>query len=247
VTAHYGSQARIGLILPADNVVIEPELNAVAPPGVSFHALRLTATTHDEMRRQATELAGALHEMGADIAAYGCAETSFDAGPTANRSLSEVIAERSGVPVVTATTAMLEAVAANGLRAVSVLTPYTDASGALFERTLADQGVTVLQALHRDFRTEGEDPREWFLTNRQSAERVRDLALRVARPDADGLVVAATNFPALPVVEELEQRLGVPVVTSNQAILWWCLHRLGIPTADLPLGRLMRLSAGVPS
>jgi maleate isomerase len=247
MNAQYGAQARIGLILPADNVVIEPELNAVAPPGVSFHALRLTAITHDEMRRQATELAGALHEMGADIAAYGCAETSFDAGPTANRSLSAVIAERSGVPVVTATTAMLDAIAACGLRAVSVLTPYTDSSGEMFERTLADQGVTVLRSVHRDFRTEGDDPREWFLTNRQNADRVRELALHAARPDADGLVIAATNFPALPVVDDLERRLGVPVITSNQAILWWCLTRLGLPTAHLALGRLMGLSEPVPS
>ena len=38
--------------------------------------------------------------------------------------------------------------------------------------------------------------------------------------------------------EELERRLGKPVVSSNQATLWACLKRLGIAHQDKRLGRL---------
>jgi maleate cis-trans isomerase len=43
-------------------------------------------------------------------------------------------------------------------------------------------------------------------------------------------------------IEELERRLGKPVVSSNQATLWACLKRLGIAHQDKRLGRLFSQS-----
>ncbi|WP_158603966.1 maleate cis-trans isomerase family protein [Cryobacterium tepidiphilum] len=241
--AEFGWRGRVGLILPADNVVMEPELGSLAVPGVSFHGLRMTSTVHEQMRQQAIDLGGVLDEMGVDVAVYACAETSFNAGAEMRENLSSLIADNCRVPVVTATNAMLEAIAAVGMRRASVVTPYAPGSGALFESTLREHGVDVLSATHRDFRLEGGDPREWFHTNRQDSRTVREMARAVVHPDADGLIVSATNFPALGAVQELEAELGIPVVTSNQSILWWCLTRLGLDTAELPLHDLGRLFA----
>lgn len=245
MTAAFGSRARIGLILPADNVVMEPELNALALDGVSFHGLRMTSTVHEEMRQQAVDMAATLDEMGVDIAVYACAETSFNGGGDSRETLSAVIASRCSVPVVTATNAMLEALEAVGTRRVSVITPYGARSGRLFEETIAAHGIVVAGAVHRDFSLESDDSREWFATNRQGLATVRDMVLDRRGDDADGVVVAATNIAALGVIDELEQHLGLPVITSNQSILWWCLTRLGVDTTDIPLGRLMRTPAAV--
>lgn len=235
-----GWRARVGLILPADNVVTEPELGGLALHGVSFHGLRLTSTVPEVMRRQAVELAVAIGEMGLDVAVYTCAETSFNGGAESRATLAALIGDRCGVPVVTATNAMIEACAALGLRTPSVVTPYTAESGATFERTLTEHGMRPRRTLHRDFSREGDDPREWFLTNRQPLSTVDEMARRADTPESDGIVIAATNLPALGVVHRLETDLGKPIVSSNQSILWWCLRTLGITTADIPLGALMR-------
>jgi maleate cis-trans isomerase len=42
-------------------------------------------------------------------------------------------------------------------------------------------------------------------------------------------------------LERLERELGLPVVSSNAATLWLGLHRMGLPRAHLPIGRLCRL------
>jgi maleate cis-trans isomerase len=241
--AEFGWRGRVGLILPADNVVMEPELNALAVPGVSYHGLRMTSTVHEQMRRQAIELGGVLDEMGVDVAVYACAETSFNAGAEVRENLSSLIADNCTIPVVTATNAMLEAIAAVGIRRASVVTPYAPTSGALFESTLAEHGVEVLSAIHRDFRLEGDDAREWFLTNRQNARSVRDMARAAVHPHADGIIISATNFPALGAVQELEAEFGIPVVTSNQSILWWCLTRLGLDPSEPRLQDLGQLFA----
>ena len=37
----YGTRAKIGLIIPSNNTVIEPELAAMCPPGVTVHGNRI--------------------------------------------------------------------------------------------------------------------------------------------------------------------------------------------------------------
>jgi maleate cis-trans isomerase len=236
----FGWRARIGLILPADNVVAEPELYSLGLPGISFHASRLTVTEHAQMRRQALDSATAFAEMGVDVVVYACAETSFNAGEDARGRLPQIIQEACGLPVVTATTAILEAVTALDLKRVAVVTPYTDRSGRLFESALAGQGVEVLAARHRDFRVGSRDPREWYETNRQPPTTAYHMLRDADSDGVDGVVASATNLAMLQLLEEAEQDLGKPVVGCNQSILWWCLRELGIKQPIPGYGALLR-------
>ncbi|PJJ63602.1 maleate cis-trans isomerase family protein [Compostimonas suwonensis] len=236
--APYGWHARIGLILPSDNVLMEPELNELGLPGVSFHVLRLTATDPEEMRRQAIELAGSITEMGLDVVVYACAETSFNGGRTSRASLSALIAEECGLPVITATEALLRACESMELVQVAVVSPYSVRSGTDLEDVLAENGLTVVAATHRDFSLETDDPRVWFLTNRQAPAEVHAMARQLAHGDADAVLIVSTNLATLRILSPLEEELGKPVLSSNQAIVWWCLRRLGLSIDLSALGRL---------
>ena len=46
---------------------------------------------------------------------------------------------------------------------------------------------------------------------------------------ADCLLISCTNIPAVPLIQALEERHRVPVVTSNQVSMWAALKRLGEP------------------
>jgi maleate isomerase/arylmalonate decarboxylase len=54
------------------------------------------------------------------------------------------------------------------------------------------------------------------------------------------LLITCTDFPTLPLIEALEEELGVPVVTSNQATLRACLRAAGITDGVPGAGRLLR-------
>jgi maleate isomerase len=239
----YGWRGRVGLILPADNVLMEPELNELAIPGVSFHGLRLTATEPAEMRAQAVELARSVTELGLDAVVYACAETSFNGGDGVRSSLSRMIEAECGRPVITATNAALEALDHLGITRVALVTPYSPASAEILERTLRENDVEVVSAVHRDFSLETDDPRVWFLTNRQHASEVYQMARSLDRSSADAVLIVSTNFPTLAILEQLEQDTGLPVISSNQSLLWWSLRTLGLGTAGVPLGALFRASA----
>jgi len=236
----FGWRARIALVLPADNTVIEPELYALGIDGVSYHGLRLTSDDPETMRRQAGELATAIDEMAADVVVYACAETSFNGGSGTSELLSEHMMARCSVPVITATAAMVDAVQHLGLHGVTVISPYSAQSGALLEASLAERGISTRASCHHDFSETSRDPRTWYDTNRQESWISYEMARRTDVPDSDGVLVSSTNLRTLATVQALEDDLGKPVVTSNQAILWRCFVELGAAVAVPGHGRLLQ-------
>ena len=56
---------------------------------------------------------------------------------------------------------------------------------------------------------------------------VIELARAINTPDAQAIVLSCANFRAWEVVDAIEDELGKPVITSNQAILWHMLQRIG--------------------
>lgn len=235
----FGWRGRVGLILPADNVITEPEFYEVGVPGVTYHCARLSAIEPEPMRKEAGTAAIALREAGVDVVAYGCALTSFDAGPGVRVQLSDMIAETCQVPVITATSAMMGALKHLGVSRVSAVTPYTQQRGKVFEETVREHGVSVERAVHRDFREESDDPREWWEVNQQSPTVAYAMIREIDDPNAQGILVAGTNFPLMPLIEQAERDLGKPVVSSNQAMLWWCLRELGLREPVTGYGQLL--------
>lgn len=236
----YGWRARIGLIVPLDNAVIEPELYGLGLDGVSFHSSRLTTVARDLMPTQGVELARSLPELGVDAIVYACAETSFLGGIDANQSIIERIEEVAGVPAITATWAMTMALRHLQASRIALLTPYTAARGTVMEEFLRCNEMAVVSRIHHEFRSDPDERREWYETNLQPAHVAYRLARTLDASNADAVLISATNFRTLDVLDALERDLGRPVVSCNQAILWWCLDRLGIQMDISSAGSLLR-------
>lgn len=233
----YGWRARCGLILPVDNTVMEPELNGLGIPGVSFHVARLTTSERDQMPQQGMEIAPIYGEMGVDAVVYACAETSFLGGIDANQVIIERITESTGLPAVTATWAMVLALRHISAQRIALVTPYAPERGQVMEDFLGRCGMTVSSSTHRDFHIGSSDPREWYETNIQPPEVAYRMVRELGPSDVDAVLISATNFRTFEVIEELEADLGLPVISCNQAILWWLGHELKLDAMP-PFGRL---------
>lgn len=234
----YGRRARVGLILPLDNAVMEPELYSLGLADTSFHTIRLSTTERTEMPEQGVQLARGFVEMGVSAIAYCCAETAFLKGTEGNEWIAGEITRLTGLPATTAMSAMVAAVRAVGARRIALVTPYTQPR----ERIMVDfwnrMGVEVSGTLSRDFNADVGDHREWYHTNLQPPSTAYAMAMAVDSADADAVVISATNFRTLEVIQALEAELGKPVITSNQAILWQTFNALGLRVDRPDLGRL---------
>ena len=71
-------------------------------------------------------------------------------------------------------------------------------------------------------------------------EEILDLALGAWDPASDGVIIACLNFRSHPIIDELEARIGKPVLTSTQATLWHVLRLAGVAAPITGYGRLLR-------
>lgn len=66
-------------------------------------------------------------------------------------------------------------------------------------------------------------------------------AVRAAdAPGAEAVLISGTGLPTVGVLERLEAELGKPVLSSNQATLWWALRTAGVGDVVPGHGRLLR-------
>ncbi|MCA0339072.1 MAG: ectoine utilization protein EutA, partial [Proteobacteria bacterium] len=119
-----------------------------------------------------------------------------------------------------------------GARRISVLTPYTlDTS-----RPMADYFLALGFDIARFTRLGLSDDRDMA---RISPEEIIAFAKEATAPDCDALFISCTAVRAAGVAAKIEAAIGRPVVTSNLATAWACLHLCGDETARPALGRLM--------
>ena len=236
----YGARGRIGLIVPANNSVIEPELWLHAPDGVTFHATRILARgdlTPEAIRRMEESVDRAVEELaatGVDIIVYADMVTSFLMEPGWNEERTAGIAARAGIPCISAWTAMESSLAALGVSRLALGTPYPSAIHALAPPFFAERGFGVVDDATLDIRAMREVPEV-------DGPRLAGLVGRLDMAGAEALVLLATDLPTFAALEPLERELGLPAVSSNQAILRTALRDAGVADVLGELGKLGRL------
>lgn len=234
----YGWRSRIGLLLPLDNAVIEPEFAGLCPEGTNAFTIRLDTAHRPDMPAAGVRASAGFNELDVDVVGYACAETSFLDGEDVNDWLQRGISETTGRPSVTATTAMATALTALGVRSLAVAAPYPEASMRALTTYLDARAVDVVSAVARDYSTTSKDPRDWWQTNREQPSEAYRLARSADHAAAEAVFIAATNLRSVEIIEQLRRDLGKPVLSSNTAMLWWLLRASGVHD-DMPaLGAL---------
>ncbi len=234
----YGWRGRIGLLVPAVNTVIEPEMVRMVPDGVAVYAERLAQPRtkelagNEDLVRDAERAARYLSRARVDVIAFACTSASFFEGVEAERRLQDTIEQAASAPAVTAIGAVAEALRTLNVRRLVLATPYRHAVNALEKAFVSSRGFKVLAMRGLGI----EDAFDIGLCDEASAYR---LARELVQPEAEGVFISCTNFPTLGIIPNLEADTGLPVVTSNQAIGWACMRRLGVPPEREDLGRLL--------
>ena len=232
----YGWRGRLGLIVPSSNTTMEMELHGALPEGVSLHTARvpLRNVTEEElvkMNTLAVEAARLLRDAGVEMILYGCTSGSFIGGKDYEKELESKIEEEVNVPVVSTSTAVVEALRILDARDILVITPYTDEINQREREFLEANEFSVL-----DIRGLGIED------NTQIGKLEPHEAYRLAKAsfmdEADAVFISCTNLRTFEIIEPLEEDLGIPVVTSNQASLWLALREMDIMERIPWLGRL---------
>ncbi len=235
----FGEAGRIGLIVPANNGVLEPELWSVLPDGVALYATRilargeLTPAAVHAMEENVDRAVDELAATGVDVIVYADMVTTFIMEPGWNEARTREIAVRTGCACISAWTALRDALAHLGIERFALGTPYPAAIHALAPPFFAEHGFSVTGEDTLDIRQMADVPRV-------DARRLCNLVARLDVADADAVVLLATDLPTFASFESLTAMTGRPVLSSNQTILWSALRTVGNDAAIRSLGPLFR-------
>jgi maleate isomerase len=240
-----GSTGRIGVIYPSDGI-LDDEFWRCVPPGVSVHVTRthasivadtpLSAAQQHVVMAESTDIDEAARTfslIGAGCVAYACTCVSFGRGVGFDSDIVDRIEAASGSRATTTSTAAVAALRALGVRRVAVAAPYDDEVCERLRSFLEGSGFEVVGMANLGL--------SGAAIGAVPTERVLSLCREADTPDADGLFISCTALRTIDVLDGLEQRLGKPVVSANQATMWHALRIAGIDDVLDGLGRLYRI------
>ncbi|MFE0764202.1 maleate cis-trans isomerase family protein [Streptomyces smyrnaeus] len=207
----------LGVITPSD-FALDRELWHWIPESVSLHLTRLSpagreAPTAQRPFASAQSLGEAVRAVSVvrpQAVAYDCAAGSAVLGRAGEQRLCASMEQAGGVPAVTTSGALVDALREAAAQRVAMVTPCSESVTAVLKGYLAEAGISVSGAA-----CPAVPCRAWRLTYRE----VVGLARRAVSRDADALFVSCPNLPTYDVLPELEAELGIVVLSANQVTL----------------------------
>lgn len=232
------AQFNIGLIALATDQTVERDFRNILPNEAAFFVSRvanINPCTVENLQTMAPQLTSAtsliLPGADVDVMAYCCTSGTVAIGY--DNVVKNIRAARPGVSCTTPITAALAAFEKLDLRRIAVLTPYIDEVNQPVRRFLEKHGIAVLGL--NSFNLEDD-----VMMGRIPTEAIYTAAREIDRADADGIFISCTAVRAVDVIERLEQALGKPVLSSNQALAWQALRLAGYSNPISGFGRLLR-------
>lgn len=216
----YGWRGRIGMLLPYDNIVLEPEFARMMPEGMSAHVIRSLKTDRAEWAQELSSLASAMHYLRADVCLYCCSASSYMKGVQWHNDFIKRLEDESGIPVETANSAMVKALQHMGIHKVVIASPHPDWLIPRLKNFVEDSGFEVV-----NIRGLGLEPLD---INPLHSEVAYKLVKELMVEEADGAFIVSTNFRCIEVIEILEKETGKPILGVNPTLLWAAMKRIGI-------------------
>jgi maleate isomerase len=229
----FGYRARIGHLYPSGGLCdYEPQL--MAPDGVQFITTRLPfpATGRRDNLNLVADLenhASMLTDANVDIVALNCTAATLLAGPD---TVNQRVTATTGLPSVTTIEAVLAALGVTKMHRIALITPYPDDIVRAEIDYLRTHGIEVIA--HHGL------PCPTPVAQAEiTPKRWRQLAETLDHSDVDGLLFSCAGIRVSTELDTIEHVTGVPVVASNQALLWHLLRILSIHERPIGFGSLL--------
>lgn len=221
-------KASVGVLVPAENRVIERDLRRGLNPSIAYHVGRIpfSLTTIDDtqaMLGKAVTVAPEIAAAGIDLLVFACTSGSLVGGPGYDsKVVAAISAAAGGVEATTTITEVVRSLRDKNAVSLSVFTPYPDDVNSTVNSFLSSEGFDVrelhgLGLLTGEGSVEPSEIAEW-VTSKRSRK-------------TDAIFISCTNFRGLE-ASELLPEMGIPVITSNGATIAGIHRRLDVKITE---------------
>lgn len=241
---------RVGLIVPSSNTTMETEIPAMLqermkmkPETFTFHSarMRMMHVNPEELKKMDVDsdrCALELSDARCDVLAYACLVAIMCQGAgyhnVSEERLSKVVEENAEkAPIVSSAGALIEGIEKIGAKRVAIITPYMKSLTNQVIEYLHASGIEVVDSISLEVADNLEVGR---LDPKNLIEHAEKLNIK----NADAVVLSAcVQMPSLPSIQEVENRLGIPVLSAATATVYKILTQLKLAPVVPNAGKLL--------
>jgi len=233
------SNPRVGLIALASDFMIEKDfINVIKDKDIDFFVNRiecynpLTAENLIKMSEKVTEVTkDILPDQEIDCVVYGCTSGTIAAGHDSIEK--KVKLAKPEAKVTTPSTAAIKALKKFNIKNLSVFTPYSKELNDEVVEYFRNEGFNIVSNSYFAIESDSD-------IGKVDQNYLYDVLTKIDLKDADALFVSCTALPVLPIIEKLEKKLDKIVLSSNQALIWDTLERIGKNKSIEGFGKLFK-------
>ena len=233
------SNPRVGLIALASDFMIEKDfINVIKDKDIDFFVNRiecynpLTADNLIKMSEKVTEVTNdILPDQEIDCVVYGCTSGTIAAGHDSIEK--KVKLAKPKAKVTTPSTAAIKALKKLNIKNLSIFTPYSKKLNDEVVEYFRNEGFNIVSNSYFAIESDSD-------IGKVDQNYLYDVLSKIDLKEADALFVSCTALPVLPIIEKLEKKLDKIVLSSNQALIWDTLERIGKNKSIEGFGKLFR-------
>ena len=216
---------RVGLIVLATDVMIEKDfLKVFSGVSADLFVNRITnynPVTAENLKKMTNNITSVTENIlpgeKIDCVVYGCTSGTIVSGYD---SIKKKINIAKPDALVTApSTAALNALKKKNIKKISIVTPYI--------KSVNDDVVNFFKI--NDFKISSNtyfNIESDVDIGKVDQDQLFEILSKIDHKDAEALFVSCTSLPVLNIIEKLEKKLSMTVLSSNQALIWETLENI---------------------
>ena len=228
---------RVGLIVLATDVMIEKDFLKVfneVPADIFVNRItNYNPVTADNLKKMTENITSVTENIlpgeEVDCVVYGCTSGTIVSGY--DNIKKKINLAKPNTLVTTPSTAALNALKKKNVKKISIVTPYIKSVNDDVVIFFKDNNFEITSNTYFDIKSDID-------IGRVDQDKLFEILSKIDHKDAEALFVSCTSLPVLNIIEKLEKKLGITVLSSNQALIWETLEYIKINNSIKGYGSL---------
>ena len=214
---------RVGLIVLATDVMIEKDfLKVFSRVSADLYVNRITnynPVTAENLKKMTNKITCVTENIlpgeRIDCIVYGCTSGTIVSGY--DNIKKKINIAKPDALVTAPSTAALNALKKKNINKISIVTPYIKSVNDDVVNFFKKNNFEVTSNTYFDIQSDVD-------IGRVDQDQLFKILSNINHKDAEALFVSCTSLPVLNIIERLEKKLKMTVLSSNQALIWETLE-----------------------
>ena len=216
---------RVGLIVLATDVMIEKDFlkvfNGVHADLFVNRITNYNPVTADNLKKMENKITSVTENIlpgeKIDCIVYGCTSGTIVSGY--DNIKKKINTAKPDALVTAPSTAALNALKRKNISKISIVTPYIKSVNDDVVNFFKNNNFEITSNTYFDIESDVD-------IGKVDQDQLFEILSKIDHKDAEALFVSCTSLPVLNIIEKLEKKLNMTVLSSNQALIWETLENI---------------------